>query len=380
MAARSAPWSPRWNDEPPLRVAAVGRRHADVDRGVAAPPRTRADRHARRRRPPPRGRARPPSRSPASSRSAEAVAASGPRHRRHGRAAPRSSATSAPPVPRSVVASVQPRARAPRRCAAAQVVSPRAQTNSAERGADRRLGLVGERPPAVTPVRRRARRSARRPPRGARRWRRPGWPPGAAARRGAPRPATRRCRGGAASGRRCPRRRPVAARRGRTWSAHIGRISRGGPGSVTITRPSGPVDPPAGRRAVGVRQSIVADGITPRLLDVDRRERLAAARPQAASQASVASSTTGLAAGGRDRLAGEVVRRRAEAAGGDDEVGARRGRCAARPRRRRGRRAGSRSRDDRDAVADERAGELAAVGVAWSRRRSAPCRSRAARR
>ena len=155
---------------------------------------------------------------------------------------------------------------------------------------------------------------------------------------------------------------PLAASRGWTSFAHIGRISRGGPGSVTITRAIGPVDPPAGRGAVGVREHR-ARRQHPGLLEVGLRERLAAARPQSAQPLERRLIHDRLlAAGLRDRLAGQVVRRRTEATRGDDDVGT--AECGAQRVHDRGEVVGEvRDADDPDAQAHERAGQLAAVGV-----------------
>ena len=163
-------------------------------------------------------------------------------------------------------------------------------------------------------------RSGRRPLRRGRRSRRSGCRPGGAPRRAGRRLPTRRCRPAGTSGRRCPRRRRGSRRRGRTWSVQIGRISRGGPGRATISRPSGRLDPPARRRAVGVREGL-RRWDEPRLLEVDLGHRHAAPRPEAAQPGlEVRIDGRRLAGDGGDRLTGEVVRRRPEAAGRDDEV------------------------------------------------------------
>ncbi len=107
---------------------------------------------------------------------------------------------------------------------------------------------------------------------------------------------------------------------GRACSNHIGRISRGGPGSRTTTRPSGrPTHQPGAvpfglgsGRALGISQACL------RLISGKGRS---APGPQAA-QPGLQARVHGrlLAHDEGDRLAGQVIRRRAEAAGRDDQV------------------------------------------------------------
>ena len=99
----------------------------------------------------------------------------------------------------------------------------------------------------------------------------------AAPRRAARPPSTRRCRSiGTCDGDVGPR--PRARRRGITSSAHIGRISRGGPGSATATPPSGRRHEPARGRAIRVGERL-ARWDPPRLLEVDLGERQATSLP-----------------------------------------------------------------------------------------------------
>ena len=132
--------------------------------------------------------------------------------------------------------------------------------------------------------------------------------------------------------------------------------------------PVRPVDPPAGRRAVGIRDRRRRRD-QPGLLEVDLRERDAAPLEEPAQPGLLHRvDRRDLADRGRERLAGEVVGRRAEAAGGDDEVDA-----LERLRERRGdERQVVRERDDPpdgDAAERQRPGQLAAVRVARLARR-----------
>jgi hypothetical protein len=81
-------------------------------------------------------------------------------------------------------------------------------------------------------------------------------------------------------------------RRGSATSAHIGRISRGGPGSATTTRPSGRVTNQPGAVPFGFG-SAVADGMSHacfRLISGNRRLRRA---QSSRSQRSIPASTAG---------------------------------------------------------------------------------------
>ncbi len=108
---------------------------------------------------------------------------------------------------------------------------------------------------------------------------------------------------------------------GMTWSPHIGRISRGGPGRATTTRPSaGRVDQPARRRAVRVGQGR-GRWDAPGLLDVGRRERRVTAgpqRPEPGLQLGVHGRC--LAHDRGDGFPGEVVGGRPQPTGRDHEV------------------------------------------------------------
>ena len=124
----------------------------------------------------------------------------------------------------------------------------------------------------------------------------------------------------------------------------------------------GPVDPPAGRGAVGVGEHRTRRQ-HPRLLEVGLGERLAATRPQAPQPLERRLIHDRLLATGlRDRLARQVVRRRTEAARRDDEVGT--AECGAQRVHDRGEVVREvRDADDPHAQAHQRAGQLAAVGV-----------------
>ena len=130
------------------------------------------------------------------------------------------------------------RRRAPRPIAPAQLTSPRAHTNSPSSAmttasASSTRSRADRSPLAMRP------RSGRRPPPVARRSRPSGWwprssgSPSCSATCDSPIPVSRSVRTSVST----PT--PRAASLGSTSSDHIGRISRGGPGSVTITRPSG---------------------------------------------------------------------------------------------------------------------------------------------
>ena len=168
--------------------------------------------------------------------------------------------------------------------ASGQVVSPSAQTWPPRSRQDAighrgRPGPPG-RPAVAARLVPRA-RSGRRRRRSGRRSRRSGRAPGAAPRRAGPRPATPRSRRAAASGWPSARRRHASARRGRTWSLHIGRISRGGPGRATMTPPSGRSTHQPGAVPFGFGRAI-ADGQQPGLLEVHLGEGHPAPGPQRA--------------------------------------------------------------------------------------------------
>ena len=137
------------------------------------------------------------------------------------------------------------RRRAAAPIASDQVVVARRPDVLAERAPDD----LGRRPPRRAPRRSRRRRRrprpGRPPPRPGRRSRPPGSVGGAAPRRAIRRPAIRRCRSAGTSGRRRRRRARSRRRRGQDLVRHIGRISRGGPGSATTTRPSARAHQPA---------------------------------------------------------------------------------------------------------------------------------------
>ena len=230
---------------------------------VSSPAADARTRQPRRRRPPPRGARSASARSPASSRSAVAATrrqrTSDAPHglRRPAAARPARRPSRSRPSPASSRGRPAPRpARPPRSCRRV------AQTNSSERGAHGRLGRVGER-----------RRPSRRPSAC-------GGDPdvdrllarvGRDDRVGRPQQRLaqplrdqRLADAGQAQRPDLASRRPTprAASRGSTSSAHIGRISRGGPGQRDDHAAVGPVDPPAGRGAVGVRRASIADGST----------------------------------------------------------------------------------------------------------------------
>ena len=83
---------------------------------------------------------------------------------------------------------------------------------------------------------------------------------------------------------------PRSARRGSTCSAHMGRISRGGPGSVTITRPSGRSTHQPGAVPLGLG-SEVADGMTHACFTFTDGNGWPRRAQRPLSQSSVASST-----------------------------------------------------------------------------------------
>ena len=100
-----------------------------------------------------------------------------------------------------------------------------------------------------------------------------------------------------------------------TSSAHIGRISLGGPGSATMTRPSGRETNQPGAVPFGLA-SASDDGIRHACLRFSSGNAIPRRRHSSRSHAS-RSRVDGdcLAAGRRDGLAGQVVRRRVQAAG-----------------------------------------------------------------
>ena len=115
-----------------------------------------------------------------------------------------SSAARLPPVPISTAASVQPSSPSRTPIASLQVVSPVAQTY--EPTASRTVAAASSTSRSAGCGRRPSLRCGRRPPRPERRWRRSGWSREGAARRGGPRPVTRRSRSADRSATR-PRRR-----------------------------------------------------------------------------------------------------------------------------------------------------------------------------
>ena len=368
-----------------LRCAAVrgGRRDRDRDGRVGAA-RDGRPRRAPTSRPPSSRRRTRASRGPLGSTPPGADAARRPRPRTEPSAVRRAGCTSAPPVPISRAASVQPRRSSSR----ADRLGPGRLAGRpdvlAERGQDDRLDLVDQLvggSAVAPPRRRRRRRSGRRPPRPGHRSRRSGWSPAASPRRGARRPAIRRSRSAGRSGR--DRRHPARAarRRGSTSSRHIGRISRGGPGSATMTRPSGAVDPPAGCRAVRVGAARRPTGCSQACLRLISGKGIPRRVPQLAQPASRAPGRRPASRRSRrDRLAGEVVRRRAQAAGRDDEVGPlERGREGLLDRRR-GRPAGRSAGRRATPSVGQRTGRARRRSCRASRRRSARSRSTAPRR
>ena len=163
-----------------------------------------------------------------------------------------------------------------------------------------------------------------------------------------------------------PRPTPRAASRGSASSGHIGRISRGGPGSATISPPSGRSTHQPGRRPVRVRQGRRRRD-EPGLLEVHLRERHPAPRPRASrSQASRSGSTAGVS----PTTAAIASRVRSSGVGPRPPVETTRSaRPTARPRTRRAtasRSSGSADDPaDRDARSPVRlAGEVAGVRVA----------------
>ena len=190
--------------------------------------------------------------------------------------------------------------------------SPSFSSTTPRRRFDELLGRASPRP-------RRPRSGRRRPPPG-RTSRRSDWWPGASPRRAAPRPVTRRSRPAGRSGWPTGAPRPIAWSRGTASSAHIGRISRGGPGSATMTRPSGRPTNQPGAVPFGLG-SDTADPISHACLRLSSGKGMSRRRHSSRSHASRSGSRFGrLIADGGDRLAGQVVRRRTEAAGRDDQV------------------------------------------------------------
>ena len=112
----------------------------------------------------------------------------------------------------------------------------------------------------------------------------------------------------------------------------------GGPGSATMTRPSGATTNQPGAVPFGLASGFRRRDL-PRLLEVELREGHLAPSPELAQPGlEVGVDGDGLATGGRDRLAGQVVRRRSEAAGarrrgprGRDPPRTRRSRSRGRP-------------------------------------------------
>ncbi len=119
-----------------------------------------------------------------------------------------------------------------------------------------------------------------------------------------------------------PSPRPRSRRRGRTQSDHIGRISRGGPGSRIATRPSGRSTHQPGAVPLGFGMD-VADGMSHACLRLTRGSGMPRRSNRSRSHASSPGSIAALLPDrGRDRLARQVVRRRPEAARRDDQVDA----------------------------------------------------------
>ena len=119
---------------------------------------------------------------------------------------------------------------------------------------------------------------------------------------------------------------PRPRRRGIASSVHIGRISRGGPGIATMTRPSGRVTNQPGAVPFGLA-SASDEGIRQACLRFSSEKPCRAVARVRAATPRRRIDRHGLAAGGGDRLAGEVVRRRPEAAGRDHEIGPGEGRA-----------------------------------------------------
>ena len=266
-----------------------------------------------------------------------------------------------PPVPTSTTRAVQPRSASAAPIASAQVVAPSAQTCFARRPRTRSAIGLDERGRARRP----GPRSGRRPrPRG-RTSRRPGSSPGAAsspsrsATADSPIPASRSVR--LATSAPAPR----ARRRGRTSSlpdrAHLAR--RAGQRDDRPGRRAGRPTSRAPSRSAFGRAS--ADGMSHACLRFIAGMGIPRRAHSPRSHASRSGSTAGVSPSDRgDRLAGQVVRRRAEAAGRDDEVGAGR----ARPRRRVADRVEVVGEGldpaDRDADRRQAPGQLAGVRVA----------------
>ena len=117
--------------------------------------------------------------------------------------------------------------------------------------------------------------------------------------------------------------RPRARSRGRTWSRHIGRISRGGPGSATITRPSGRSTHQPGAVPLGLGSARRARD-EPGLLAVGLDEGQARAARTARAASARWSGSTAAARRIRAAIASRVRSSGVgpEAAGRDDQVGA----------------------------------------------------------
>src|SRR6478609_6475635 len=238
IAARSAPRLPRRN---------ANRRSACVPSGVTIPtctvvssPPARA-RIARPTSAPEATRRRPASRTstcPTPSSSASMRPAASLRRSASTTAGnDRRSWTSAPSVPCSVVASVQPRSASAASRAPAQVVSPRAQTYSPRIATtDASASSASDAAVRLSDARAEIRMSTAS-------WRayvattgfvaRRSFSPSCSATTDSPTPVSRSVRTSLSA----PT--PRAASLGSTSSCHIGRISRGGPGNASMTVPSG---------------------------------------------------------------------------------------------------------------------------------------------
>ncbi len=157
--------------------------------------------------------------------------------------------------------------------------------------------------------------------------------------------------------------RPRAANLGSASFVHIGRISRGGPGRATATRPSGRVASHPGAVPFGFARAI-ADGILHACFRFISGRAIPRRAQRSRSQASRSGSATSrLLPDVGDGFAGQVVRGRSEPTRGNDQVDRREGvaecRCDRLP-------IVGQCRDpgDPDTGPGQRTGQLAGVRVA----------------
>ena len=313
-AARSRPWAPPRNARRRSRWARPGSTTTTVTADVVAPrPDPDPDRRRRCRRPrrPLRASASSPSVGPwfgcGSRRSsgsawwaaAGASAASVSANLSHAAIADEGGKRAAgPDLDARPASSRAARNSAP--MASAHEVSPSAQmwspSRSWTRAAVASTIACAERPGRVAPA---GPRSGRRPHRRGHTWQRPDCPPGGAPRRAAPRRPIRRSPPAGTSGSPPRRRRRARAAAEGPRSDQIGRISRGGPGRATISRPSGRETHQAGAVPLAFGRAS-ADGMSQACFRFMSGIVMPAPRPQAAQPR----------APGRDRRPASRRRRR----------------------------------------------------------------------